>query len=333
MRAGVTGAARLVGALALAGTLGGCRSAEPAPPLEALRAEVAALREQAAGVIQDDTLPGAGRADSGALYVGLATPMLRSVLSEAARAYLQDVRLHVQPDAVARAGDEVRVRAGPIGVTAGRWDLTVRVERVDALLGADSLSVTVADSTRLDVRVPIHVRDATGEVLLDFSWDAARVAGVVCGDFRVRERFSGVVEPHTILVEGFFEIESGPEGTVARPVVSQRIPVSPQPTPASWQRVRAILAEQDKLGNCGLALSPDRVEQQLRRLLTRGFSFPLPSSVLRPVTLPTSLASEVQVAGRRARVRVEPVAPVLSERWLWFGAEVTLEPLAPLPGG
>jgi hypothetical protein len=207
-------------------------------------------------------------------------------------------------------------------VNAGRWDLSVTIQKVDALLSARSLDLVVTDSSRIDLRVPVEVRGGTGEALIDFKWDAARVTSVVCRDFQVREKFSGYVEPRTYRMSGHFDLLSDGSVTIARPIVHERIAVSPQPTEASWDRVREILRQQNRIFKCGLALSPSGLEQKLRVLLTRGFRFRLPSSILRPIPLPASILNEVDVAGRRAALQIVPIAPRLGSDWLWLSATV-----------
>jgi hypothetical protein len=104
--------------------------------------------------------------------------------------------------------------------------------------------------------------------------------------------------------------------------VAQRILVSPQPTEASWARVREILQEQDRIFNCGLALSAEGMENMLRDLLTRGFRFRLPESILRPVPLPASIADQVEVAGRTAVITLRSAPPMLVGDWIWLRGEV-----------
>jgi hypothetical protein len=303
--------------------------------LDALRAEVRALGDSAALRFHADTLlasaPGM-RADTllattdvdsgGRIAVGLRVNMLQEILSSAASHYLDDVRLHLRLNAVVRAGDQVRVRIGPVNAVAGRWTLVVTVQRVDAMLRAGAIDVVVGDSNRLDLTVPVHVSDATGGALIDFKWDAARLASVVCNDFAISEPFAGYVRPRVYRMRGYFVIAAEDGYMIARPVLRDRISVSPQPTEESWERVRQILSEQDRIFKCGLALSPDRMEAMLRELLTEGFRFRLPASILRPIRLPASLLNDIEVAGRRAAVTIMLDPPRLTHDRLWLHAGI-----------
>jgi hypothetical protein len=308
---------------------GGRSDARAAAELAALRAEVAALRAAAAAAFEAEAADAADAAvgeapdrAGDAIVVALRVAMVRDVVAGAAERYLARVRLHLRPDVVVRAGDEVRVRAGPINAYAGRWELAVTIRRIDALLEVGRLDLAAGDADRLDLTVPVHIRSATGDALIDFSWNAARLAGVICSDFTVHEPFAGIVLPRTEVLRGHFRLITEDGRVVAQPALRDRIPVRPVPTEESWERIREILREQNRIFNCGLALSPDGVERMLRDLLTRGFRFNLPSSILRPMPLPGSIINEVEVGGRAVAVEVLPEPPHLTRDWLWLQAAV-----------
>lgn len=290
--------------------------------LATLRAEVASLQLAAAGRLRPDSTMDAILAEGEAVVIGLRTQVVRDILSHAAVRYLADVRLHLHEDVVVTEEDDVRVRIGPIRPNVGQWRLVLTIRRIDARMTAESVQLTVSDSNRIDVVVPVHVREGSGDALLDFQWDAAALTSVVCGDFSVSERFSGYVAPRTVTVRGHFVLEMAGDTVVARPVVTERIPVSPQPTEASWERVRAILNEQNNIFNCGLALSPPKLEALLRDLLTRGFRFRFPQSVLRPLPVPASIVNTVAIDGRTIDIAVRPLPPRLTTEWLWLRAAV-----------
>jgi hypothetical protein len=296
--------------------------ADTDPELDALRAEVAALRAAAGSRLVLDTVLANVVADSDAVAIGLRVGAVRDILSSAANRYLSDVRLHLRPNVVVNESDTVAARVGPLRVEAGHWELAVTIQRVNASLSAESIEVAVTDSNRLDITVLVRVSEATGRALIDFRWDAATATSVVCGDFSVREAFTGYVSPRTYQVRGNFRLVTQRGEMLAVPVVYNQIPVSPQPTEASWARVREILNEQNQIFNCGIAMSPSDMETKLRELLTKGFRFRLPSSIIRAVPLPGSIRDEVDVAGRRAALSITPQPPELNGGWLWLRAAV-----------
>lgn len=295
------------------------------PALDSLRAEVASARAELDRRLARDTVLRTAREYDADVVVGLATELVTRVLHTATLTYLDDVRLHIEPDVTVREGEEVRVSLGPVDVTAGRWDLRVTVERIEAVLAVDTVELTVADSARIEVAVPVRVERGSGRAVIDFAWDATTAASVVCRDFRVRETFRGTVAPYGERLEAALVLEPEGRRIVASPrYTGDRLSVSPEPTPEAWRRVREILESQNSIFRCGLAISPDDLERRLRRLLRRGFRFEFPEAVLRPVTLPTVLTEEVTIADRRFTVAVRPVELRLDPERLWYAVALEL---------
>lgn len=296
-----------------------------APALDSLRAEVSRGRAELEARVARDSVLGTALGYEGDVVVGLATDLVTRMLQLATVTYLDDVRLHVEPDVVVREGEDVRVSVGPVDVRAGRWDVRVTVERVDAVLAVDTVELTVADSNRIEIGVPVRIEEGSGQATIDFTWDATTAASVMCRDFAVRESFRGTVSPYDERLEAALVLE--PEGSrvVARPsYTGDRLTVRPEPTPEAWRRVRRILERQNSIFRCGLAISPDELERLLRRLLREGFRFEFPESVLRTVALPTVVTEEVTIAGRRFIVAVRPGRLRLDPDRLWYAVDLEL---------
>ena len=309
---------------------GGEAGRAPDPSLDALRAEVDALREEVDGRLAGDSLVQTVRGLEGDAVVGLSTGLVTRVLHVVTEAYLDDVRLHVDPGVVVREGDDVHVSVGPLEVRAGRWDVRVEVERIRARIRADTVLLAVADSSRLSLTVPVRVVEGRGSAIIDFTWDAVAAASVVCGDFAIRERFQGTVSPYTDTLRAELVLEAEGRRIAARPrYTGERLAVRPEPTPEAWRRVREILERQNSLFRCGLAISPGEMERLLRRLLRRGFRFEFPASVLQPVRLPTVLTEELTVEGRRFTVAVRPRTLRLDPERLWYAADLELTGASP----
>lgn len=293
--------------------------------LDSLRTEVGRLRGELDDRLTGDSLVRSVVDGGGDVVLGVSTRLVTRVLDAATRTYLDEVRLHLEPGIEVEEGDEVEVRIGPVRVSAGRWTVRVIVERIEAVLTADTVELSVAGDDRIEAAVPVRVHGASGTATIVFSWDATTAASVVCRDFAVRESFLGTVAPYTERLEAALVLEAEGARVVARPrYTGRRLSVRPEPTPAAWRRVREILERQNNIFRCGLALSPDDLEARLRRLLRRGFRFEFPESVLQPVELPTGLTEEVEVEGRSFTVAVRPVRLRLDPDWLWYAADVEL---------
>ncbi len=295
-----------------------------------LRAEVEALRERLKARLAEDSLVQRIAADTADVLIGIRTPLLQQIMAAGTRSYLGRVQLHLEPDLVIHESESVGLRLGPVMLKAGEWRVQVTIERLEAVLSADTVSLAVADSNRLDVVIPVQTRDGNGRAQIHFEWDAAVATGLICRSFEVSETFSGRVAPRRYDVRGSFVLAAEGDRIVARPhQTGPRWIVSPQPSAAAWSRVREILDRQNHIFRCGLALSPDGVERTLRELLQRGFRFRLPDSVLKPIPLPAAIREELAVGDRSLRVAVRPVGLHLTPQALWYSAAVEVGDVEP----
>ena len=298
----------------------------PAPDpgrMAALEAEIDSLEASFEGRAAADSVLAWAEAEEGEAILALRTGFVQEIATWAARTYLDDVHLHLAPDVPVEEGDEVRTKIGPISAYAGRWRVRVTIRSVEATLSADSIALAVEDDDRMAAALAIGVSAAAGDADIDFYWDAATLASVVCRDFEVHETFGGVVDPFTYRVSGAFRFEAGPDGILAIPDFDRpRLRVRPRPTSESWSRVSALLDRQNNIFRCGLALSPDSMMEKLERLLGRGFEFRLPSVLFRPIRLPARFADRVTIRDRTIELGSEPVHLHLTPHAIWYGSNL-----------
>jgi len=188
--------------------------------------------------------------------------------------------------------------------------------------GAGALELTVGDSNRFLMKVPVDVSEGRGEADIFFKWDAATLASVVCGDFSLSESFSGTVSPRSYDMTGHVEVTTDGERVYAQPVFLDEIIVSPEPSSDAWARARQLLDRQNRISQCGLALDPADIEGLLRSFLTKGFGFVLPSSLFQPIPLPASVSKRIDVGARQLEIRTRTTRLDLTEEWLWYGAKI-----------
>lgn len=330
MRPGAAGRALLCLVLAACGG-GGDPGTEPTASDRAgqptLQAEVNELRERLMDRIAADSMVQDVLADSADVLIGLRTGLLERMVVEATRSYLTEVRLHLTPDLEVHESDDISLKLGPVRIHAGEWRVRVLIQEIRATLMADSMLLAVADSNRLDIRIPVEARDGSGRALIDFEWDARTATSLICRSFQVSESFAGVVAPRTYQLRGTFVLGTEGDRIMARPYqTGPRLVVSPEPTEEAWMRVREILDRQNNIFRCGLALSPDKLEASLRELLREGFRFRLPDTILKPILLPAALLEDLSLNGREFFVEIQPVTLGLTPAALWYGADVQILP-------
>lgn len=291
--------------------------------VSALEAEIERLQADFEVRTGADPLLAAAAAADGDVLIAIRTGLVQEVAGWAARSYLNDVRLHLAPNVTVEEGDDVRVSIGPIRARAGEWKVRVTILRVAAMLSADTIALAYADSLRMSTAVAVAVSEAEGDAVVDFTWDAATLASVVCRDFEINESFGGVVAPFTYRVSGAFRFEADRGGIVATPEFDRpRMHVSPRPTEASWERVKALLDHQNNIFRCGLALQPDDLVEKLERLLGEGFDFRLPDVLFRPIRLPARVADQVSIRDEALDVISTPVHLRLTPEAIWYGSDV-----------
>ncbi|HJO02359.1 MAG TPA: hypothetical protein QGG47_00135 [Acidobacteriota bacterium] len=200
----------------------------------------------------------------------------------------------------------------------------VSINDIQATLRAREPTIAVDSDDRFALHLPAHVERGTGTARISFEWDAATLTSVVCRDFKVDESFSATVNTRDYELDGHFQITPVDGSLVLDPIFPQRLDVQPEPTEESWAHVREILRSQDKMFRCGLALNADNMEAKLREILQKGFRFRLPESVLRPITLPSSVSKTVQLGDHVLAVAASPAGLKLTPQWLWYGIDVEL---------
>ena len=129
----------------LIGSFHGCRTADPIIELDELRHRVAQLRSTVESRLVTDALISASGLEGAPIVVGMRTERLRELLTAVATRYLDNVQLDLHPRTAVQEGDEVRVNLGFVNVSAGRWDLKVTIEQLQARLSAGQPEISIED--------------------------------------------------------------------------------------------------------------------------------------------------------------------------------------------
>jgi hypothetical protein len=309
------------------------RSAPAVDELDGLRAQVSALGDSVAVVLAGSPAASLAAEDTSDVIVAIRTDLVRNLVARASASYLKDVQLHLAPDAQVDVGDEVRVKLGLFNVYAGKWRLKANIRKINTSLRVQEIGLVPADSNRFEMSVPVEVSRGEGEAEIDFTWDSATMASVVCSDFEVHDSFAGVVQPRLYEMPGTVRFLADADGVAAIPEFTEQIDVRPEPTEESWAKIREMLERQNSIFKCGIAIQPEKMEGLLRALLRKGFSFRLPRSIMKPIPLPAAVRKDVRVGEKTISVAANPSLLHLSPDWLWYGMHVSVEPGATLSDG
>lgn len=249
-----------------------------------------------------------------------------------ARGYLRTARVDFDPDLREELDERVRVRVLGMGIGAGRVKGDLRVTRLRGRVRVrGEPTLRLLPPNQLEFVVPVQVVEGEGRVRATLEWDPAFLVAVVCRGFEFEENLTGEIVPfaHSLRTRIRFSVE----GSVmrGRPLVRRdRVHVPWELTPASREKVRATLQEQDKFLRCGVVLDPDSVLVRIERLLRDKVHVNLPGTLFGPFVLPVALRQEVDAGEFRIVSSVRDPEVAVKPGFLRFGfrAELAVRPLA-----
>jgi hypothetical protein len=263
------------------------------------------------------------RGEQSDVVVGVHWALLRDLVPEVARRYLDQVALDL---ALEKPIDERRTVevSTPVGrLTAGEWWLHLVLHRVRGTLRAGTPELRPAEGNRLSLLIPVTLEGAEGTATARFRWDARSVAGMVCRDFEVTRDVRGRVLADEYKVAGQVELVAGPQTLLVRPVFPRgRFRLHVEPSAESWDAVRRALEEQDDILKCGLAIEPGEILPKLKARVAEGFDVGLPRSLFRPVDVPAGVRQSVSVEEAQVDLAVRTEDLRVTEQAVWYAASV-----------
>jgi len=261
-------------------------------------------------------------------------PILHRLCQRLARNYLRTARVDFDPEIHEDLDETIRVRVLGVRVGAGRIKGTVQVTRLRGRLrvrGDPVLRLLPPD--QLEFTVPVQVVEGEGRVRTEVAWDPGFLTAVVCRGFELEENLVGEVVPfaHSLRTRIRFETDESIMRGV--PVVRRdRVHVPWELTPASREKVRATLKEQDKLLRCGVVMDPDSVLVKIERLLRGKVNVRLPGTLFGAFRLPVAVRQEVDAGDFRIISSARDPEVAVRPGYLRFGFRADIS-VRPVPGG
>jgi hypothetical protein len=286
--------------------------------IEALEVTRNELQERLAELQGRD--PVIGSAPEGDVLVALPESTAAGLLRSAVTGFLDHVEVVLGPIRVHKQG-VVKARTFLGTITAGDYVLDVRLDEARGLLepGEPKLDFT---GQRVDVAVPVRIVKGTGSAAIRFNWTSRGIAGAFCEDFEVTTPVTGSVVPTEYRVKGAFDLTMADGTLTALPRFPDlKINVKVAPSARSWQAVDDVLTQRS--AKCRTALGLVHPRRALRRLLDKGFNVKIPQRIFKPIQLPAGFQQTVVVEGKSYGLLVQPRALKLTERLLWYAADIT----------
>jgi len=288
--------------------------------IEALKAERLKLQEELRSVVSEEAR--LIDAPAGDVLIGLPTTLVESIVAEALAGPLRSVRLSLKDVVQVKLADVVRTKTFVGMMTLGRYELTVNVRRVNAVMRPKVPTLTFGEN-RIAIDLPVNVESGEVRAGLSFKWDGRKLAGIVCGDLSGEHDLRAAVPPVSVRLRGRFEVEARGEQLRVRPVIAPvEMSFKVEPQQRTWDYIDGLIESKNAV--CEAALRKAAVGQKVKDLVARGFKVKLPSNWLHPLTLPASFRNTFDVQGTSAGLAILPTGVSVTKTRLWYGANLSL---------
>jgi hypothetical protein len=259
--------------------------------------------------------------------VATSQRLLDAMIEQVADRYLDRVDVTMDADIVEDESGTLRVGT-PIGrITAGQWSIWLRVESLRGRLKAGRPRVTIARGGEIALRVPTRIESGGGRMTFDFAWKPKKLVSIFCRSFRDTVTVDAAILPQEHELVGTVRFTDGPEGLrLDTRIQRDKHPIAMTLTDASWDAVRASLAEQDRFSRCGMLLNPDDALEKLKSLGTAGILIRMPERLFPSVTLPTRVSKSVMILGKPVALVAGPNKAGSRDGMIWSSADIGLLP-------
>ncbi len=313
--------------------LAGCRRA-PGPQADAARlASLGKIRDELhhrlETAVAQDPLAKRVFADRGRVVVAIRSGLIEELAGTVTQRYLDRVTLDLT--SVEARGEGAIHKDTFLGrMKVGEWAVDIDITDLRISLEAGKPKVSLRADDRVEIELPVDVKESEGRVGIHFSWDSGSIANLVCKDFDLTRDLRGRVLPQRHVLSGALRIGSGEDSFTLTPVFPDRkIPLTVDLTPSSWQTVEAALRTQDTADRCGTLMNPDNLIARLRELAAKGVKVGIPESIFRVVRLPAHLEQTVKIGDRTVNLTVKSEGLTVLPQLLWTSASAHVRERVP----
>jgi len=278
--------------------------------------------ETAAG--NDPAVTSALSAD-GQLLMGVRSELVERIAGNLSKRYLDTVQIDLG-DVKGKSEGDLKKDTFLGNVKIGHWKVNVHLGGLIGRIRVNQPRVTLRAPDLVDVALPVDVEETEGDARLEFAWDSAALANVVCRDFEVSRSIRGRVIAQKHVIEGSLQLRNTGEDLIAIPLVPDRsVPLVLDLTPKSWEIVEAALREQNTFGRCGTLIKPAVILGLLRDLAKRGVNVKLPKSIFRTVKFPGRIEKTVRVHDGPVGIALQAESLRIVNATLWSSARVQVQ--------
>jgi hypothetical protein len=310
--------------LFIAVTFAACGRAPREDPkkIAALEAIYETLHDRLEKAAAKDPAVNSALSEDGQLVMGIRSGLIEEIAGNLSRRYLDTVQVDLG-EVHGKGGGEIRRKTFLGNVKVGDWKVNVQLDDLVGRIRVGWPRVSLRSPNLIDVHIPVQAQETEGGARLDFAWDSAGVANVVCRDFDLSRDIRGRVIKQEHAIEGSLRLENTGENLVATPLVPDRsVQLAIDLTPQSWEIVEAALQEQNTFGKCGTLIKPAVAIGFLKDLAKRGINVKLPRSIFRTVKFPGTLQKKVRVHESKIGIEIKAERLRIETATLWSSASV-----------
>ena len=238
-------------------------------------------------------------APRGDVLIGLPSTLVESIVSEALAGPLRNVRLSLKDVVKVERSDEVQSKTFLGTMTLGRYDLTVNVQEVNAVMKPRTPILTFG-SNRIAIDLPVSVEagERQGEALLQVGRPEPGRRGLRRSDRGARPARLGAPGPRAPprpIRRGGARASS----SIVKPRIAPiEVAFHVEPLQRTWDFVDDLIGSKNAV--CEAALRKAEVGQKVKDLVSRGFKVTVPTNWLHAMALPASFRDTVDVQGTSA---------------------------------
>ena len=321
--------ARAIGSILLLPLAGASLPPSPSPltvaearlRIDALKNERFALQEKLRAALSDDAK--LVDAPAGDILIGLPTTLVREIVSEALIGPLKNVRLSLKDVVKVQRSDVIKAKTFLGMMTLGRYELTVSVQQVTAIMKPQSPKLTFG-ANRIVIDLPVSVESGDVKASLNFKWDGRKLAGIVCGDLTSDHDLRARVPPIMARLQGRFDVVARGERLLVNPVLAPiQLAFKVEPQQQTWDFIDDLIESRNSV--CEAALRKAAVGQKVKDLVAAGFKAAVPSHWLRPMTLLASFRDTFEVNGQSAGLAITASGVSVTKTRIWYGAKLLVK--------
>jgi hypothetical protein len=252
-------------------------------------------------------------------------PILKNVTARIFRRYLKGVTVEL-PAFSAKLDEKLTIKILGKKINAGRIRGKIHIANLQGELSiAGDTRIILAPPDELSITLPIRVLRGGGQATFDMEWDPAWLSSLLCRRFEVHETLVGQVLPFQDELTTRVQFSVQDSNVVGRPRIKRdRVGIRVDLSDNSWEKIKNVLVEQDRMHRCGIMMNPDTAVAKLKRFAHHGIQIRLPDKIFKPFRFPVTLETEYETGGYHINAKAYDPEIEMKQNYLRLAFQTSL---------